>query len=1541
VANVDDKVVAMSFENSRFESGVSKTLSTLDKLKAALKFDGAGKGLSELEAASKGVTLSHISDAIDSIKERFTALKVIGLQVLANIATKALSAGAQFVKSFTFQPVMDGLKEYETNLNAVQTILANTQASGAKLKDVNSALQQLNTYSDKTIYNFSQMAKNIGTFTAAGVDLKTSTAAIKGIANLAALSGSNSEQASTAMYQLSQAISAGRVSLQDWNSVVNAGMGGTVFQRALAQTAERMGTLKDGAVQLSGKMKNVTIDGQSFRESITAKPGEESWLTSKVLTNTLKQFTGDMTDAELAAQGFNKAQIKAIQAQATTAMKAATEVKTLSGVLDTAKESAGSGWAQTWQIIFGDFGEAKTLFTNVSNAINGFIGASANARNKVLGDWKALGGRTALIEAIKNVFEGLASVVKPIKEAFRDIFPATTGKQLFELTERFKSFTETLKIGPDTANNLKRSFRGLFAVLDIGKQLIGGVFTVLGKLFGTITSGSGGFLNLTGNIGDFLVSVDEALRKGGKLHAFFEALGTTLAAPIKLLGLVRDAIVGIFTGFDEKSAGGISKGLGDMTAKLQPSEKVIEGVRKAWEGFLDTLGKVGNALKPAVQAIADLFTGLGPTISDAIKNTDFGGVLEVIKVGLLGGIFLTMKKFFSGTFAEGLGGGVLSKVGESFEALTGSLQAMQTSIKASALLKIAGAVALLTASVVALSFIDKEKLNSSLTAMTIAFGQLLGAMAILTNVSKSAGFIKLPFVAASLILLAGAIDVLVLAVLALSHLNWEELAKGLGGVAGLLVAISAAAGPLSRNSAGMITAGVGIGAIAVAMKILASAVKDFGQLEWEQIGKGLASVAGLLVVIGGAANLFPTGMLTIGIGLIGIAVALKLLASSVEKFGGMEWKTILKGLVSIGGAIAIIGLAMQAMPANMVLQAAGLLLVSIALKGIAKAIGSFGGMSIGEIAKGLGTLAAALGILAISLTAMTLALPGAFALGIAAAGLTLLVPALKSMGEQSWGEIVKGLVSLAAAFVLLGAAGIVLAPVAPALLALGVAMLAIGAGLALAGAGIALIGVGLSAIAISGPVAIGILVKALIDFAEAIPRVIGKFVDGLVDMINHIAQVAPQFVAALGKILTALANAVIIAAPRIAAAFTALVQAALKVLRDNFPILVETGFQMLISLLKGIRDNIAEVTTMVVDIVTTFLTTLTGKLPQIITAGANALAALLKGVANNIRTVVSAAADVVVNFVGGIANNLGKVTTAAADLMAKFVASIVSFGARLVSAGAELIVKFISGVGDKAVALVVAAREAIGKFINAVATEAVKLGKEGADAIINFLNGTASAIREKGPQLRSAGANLASAIIDGLVDTLSSLGGRVVGKLVDIASGALNAVKKKLGIHSPSREFAEVGKQMMQGLILGVDNHASQVNKSLASTADDLIDTMVKSLSAIPDALDGVVDLNPVITPVLDLSSVQSGAKQLGGILSTTPISPTASLGQANTISAQRNAAQTVQEGSSPDSKAPEIKFEQNNYSPKALSEVEIYRNTKNQMALLKRALPI
>jgi tape measure domain-containing protein len=1421
MATVDDKVVAMSFEHSKFESGVDAVLSAIEKLKKALTFPNAGKGLQDLDAAGKKVDLGHIAKAVDDIKGKFSALSVAALAVFANIATKAVSAGAQLVKSLTLGPIIQGFHEYELKLGSIQTILSNTASAGTNLKDVNKALNDLNTYSDKTIYNFGQMTRNIGTFTAAGVDLDTAVGSIKGIANLAALSGSNAEQASTAMYQLSQAISAGRVSLQDWNSVVNAGMGGTIFQRALAQTAEHIGTLDKGAVKLKGSMKNVTIQGKSFRESIQAQAGDKPWLTSEVLTKTLEQLSGNLSDAQLKAQGYSDAQIKAIQLQAKQAVEAATHVKTLSQLLDTTKEAIGSGWAQTWEIIFGDFGEATKLFTGLSNVINGFVGTSSNARNKVLKDWKDLGGRTLLLDTIKKAFQALMAVITPIKDAFRDIFPAKTGKDLFNLTKQIHDFVETLKPSPETVDGLRRTFRGLFAVLDIGKQVIGGVFTVIGHLFSAISGGSGGFLKLTGNIGDFLVSIDNALKKGGKLHAFFDGLGTILEKPIELIGILAGAIADLFS---TKSSGGVSGAIGGIGGSLGPLQTIVENLHTAWTNLMDALSGSTDTWVKVGKSINTFFSGLGTMIGDAISGINWDTVLAGINTGLFAALVLMFKKFFGkGTFADQFGGGILKSISGTFKALEGSMVSLQQNIKAKTLKEIAIAVGILAASLFVLSLIDPKKMSSAITGMTIAFGELIGAMALLEKVTMTGGFIKMPIIAAGLIGLSVAIGILTLAVRNLSGLSWEELAKGLGGVAVLLTALSIASGPLSRNAAGMITAGIGIAAIAVAMKILASAIKDFGSLSWTALAKGMLSVAAALVIIGGAARLFPPNMVVIGAGLIAVGVSLKLIASAVQSFSGMNWSQLGKGIGALAASLLIIAGAMQLMPPGMVLQAAGLLLVAAAITVISNALQAMGGMSVSAIAKSLITLAGALLILGAALIFMEGSIAGAAALAVAAAGIALLAPALKTLGSMGWVGIIKSMVALAAALTLLAVASIAVTPVIPEMLALGVALVAIGAGLALAGAGIALMGVGLSAIAASGSVAIGVLLDALTKFVNAIPAFSRNFILGLLSVVNALAATAPQFVAAIIKIIDALLVAIIESAPKIATAFTALLDAAIKVLHDNSPKIIQAGFDLIIALLTGLRNNLPAIVRMVTSIITTFLTSMSGQANKIVSAGANFIVSIIRGISNNLNRIVTEAVHLVTSFITALANNYGKIVTAGFDAIGKFATGIGNNISKVVTAGANAIISLVTGLGKNAGKIVAAAVTAIGKFIGEVGRQGVNLANAAGQAILDFLNGLRKAVDKYTPEITQAVIGIGLAIPAGIVKGLIRAAGDVYRQIEHIASEAKHRFISAIKPGSPSKVYTELGASISEGLAKGIGDGADEVVQSAVAMSNGII----------------------------------------------------------------------------------------------------------------------
>lgn len=1441
MSSVDDRIVNMQMNSKSFESGVTRTMSLLDRLKAALNF-GNKNGLTDLQGAANRFNLNGLTNAAAGVGTKFSAMSVAAIAAIGSIAVKAVSVGAQVVKSFTFQPIMDGFREYETQLNSVQTILANTKESGATLKDVNATLNELNHYADKTIYNFGEMARNIGTFTAAGVELKTATASIKGIANLAALSGSNSQQASTAMYQLSQAISAGRVSLQDWNSVVNAGMGGTVFQRALAQNAERIGTLDKGAVKLKGSMKNVSIEGKSFRESITAKPGEESWLTSEVLTSTLEQFTGDLTVAQLKAMGFSDAMAQSIHDQGLAAMNAATEVKTFSQLIGSLQEAAGSGWAQTWQIIIGDFEEAKTLWTNVNNIVGTFLDNSSKARNKMLQDWKDLGGRTKLIEGINNVFNALVSIVKPISQAFREIFPATTGKQLFAMTTAFLSFTKQLKIGAETANNLKRTFAGVFAVFGIGWSAIKAILGVLGDLFGLVASGSGGFLEVTASIGDWLVALDKAIKKGDVFNKFFQNLGAFLKVPIALLKQLGLALADMFASVKANGLSGLDGALGRLGDRLKPLGGIAKQAGGIWSWLIGVLEKAGQIFAPLGKAIGTALTGIGDAIAKAFKAGNFNSVYDALNTGLLTGIVLLVKKFLDDGLKIDLGGGLGASIKETFGALTETLSAMQAQIQAKTLLTIAGAIGILTVSIVALSLIDSAALTKSLTALGVAFGQLMGAMAILTKIAGAGGFTKIPVIAAGMVILAGAILILTAAVKNLSGLSWEDLLKGLLGVGVLLAMIATVANTLQKSSGPILRIGIAMIPLAVGLLLLSKAMESMAGMSYAEIAKGLIAIGGALLVMG-AGMKFMSGSVAGAAAMLIAAAAINVMVPALQAMGQLKWQEIGKIMVTLFGALLLLAAGMYAMTASLP-GAAALLVAAAAIAILTPALAAMGELPWQSIGKIMVTLFGTLLLLAAGLTAMVAALPGAAALLVAASALAILAPVLVLLGTLTWEMIGKGLVAIAGAILAIGLASVVLAPAVPLILGLAASFLLLGTGIALLGTGLLAIASAFTIFVAAGTAGIAVLTGMI----NLIPLFMAKFAEGIGTFAVTIVQQSAKVTAAIVSLIGSLLDAIIQLTPKVAKTFLVLIINGIAVISQAAPRIAAAGVTLMLALINALTGKMGALVAAAGRLIVAFLTKLQGQVPKIAKVGT--------------------------------------------DLIIKLMAAIQASQGRLIDAGARM--------------------------------------------IIDFINKLASSIRAHQGEMRTAGRNLASAIVSGMVGGMSA--SRVITKAVDVARSALSAAKSALGINSPSRKFAWVGDMITRGWAGGMN--ARTVIGAVTGIGSDAISAAATAMSKVSDAFDLNADLRPTITPVIDLSQITKDAAQMSKVISSQKVTPEVSYTAASDISTTR--LTQAADSQLVVAQAPtEIKFEQNNYSPTALSPVDIYRNTRNQLSLAKGALGI
>ena len=567
MSSIDERVVEMQFRNEQFERGVKKSLLSLGNLKKELNLDKSAKSLSNLENVAKNFSIGNLAASVENISNRFSTMGIIGMTALQNITNSAIATGKTLISALTIDPVKSGFQEYETQINAVQTILANTESKGTTLDQVNSALDELNHYADMTIYNFTEMTRNIGTFTAAGVDLDTSVQAIKGIANLAAVSGSNSQQASTAMYQLSQALAAGTVKLQDWNSVVNAGMGGQAFQDALKETARVHGVAIDQMIKDEG----------SFRETLS-----KGWLTSSILTETLSKFTGDLNESQLKTMGYTDEQIASIIKMGQTANDAATKVKTFTQLFDTLKEAMQSEWTQSWEYIVGDFDQAKESLTVVSDTLSDIINNSANKRNDLLYD-ALTSNYDKFIKSINDAGIETTAFQDRVKAAINE-----NGGDADALVQKYGSLEKAIRAGAVSSDLLKKSLGG------VSKESLNVDRLLHFK-----------------DAGDDVKNVQEALKQLGydlSKYGSDGLIGSETTAAIKAFqeakGLSIDGIVGPNTvkalqdavGSTDKLKSNVDDLMSDITKK-GGRDLAIESIGYAWKGLIRIAHDVKTAYK--------------------------------------------------------------------------------------------------------------------------------------------------------------------------------------------------------------------------------------------------------------------------------------------------------------------------------------------------------------------------------------------------------------------------------------------------------------------------------------------------------------------------------------------------------------------------------------------------------------------------------------------------------------------------------------------------------------------------------------------------------------------------------------------------------------------------------------------------------------------------------------------------------------------------------------------------------------------------------
>ena len=1116
---VDSRVVEMRFDNANFEKNTKQTISTIDRLMEKLQFKGAEKGFEKLDAAAKDVDFATMQTSLDRLESKFSSLNIVATTALVNITNKFVDAGEKLVKSLSIDQVASGWDKYTEKTSNVQTIM---NATGKSIDQVNGYLNKLMWYSDETSYSFSEMTSALSQMTAAGGNIDKMIPMIMGIANATADAGKTGFAFQSTIRNLTQSYSAGHLQLQDWKSLNLMGTATKALKQELIDTAVELGVIKEGEVTIA-----------SFESSLQKK-----WANTEVMEKTFAKYASMMEAAyELTQKNPGMTSSEALEQLkgqygelAERAALAAQQATSFAQAIDSTKDAVSSKWMGVFETIFGNKEEATDTWTELANRLydifvppiealnerlkdglnsgwnkllenelgdqadvyaytmeqvalaSGAItekqisdagsfgeaikqgGISADLLKKGLDEAQAsaekmltlsdaelkarglereeiekqasafeelnqkvqngtldlegyskqireLSGREHLMQSLWNLMDAVSAIVKPIHEAFQDIFPPKTGEEIKSFAQWLDSITKKLIISDDTAKKIKTTAEGVFSALRVGKDILEGIISGMVRV-----------LNLTKPLADILL--------------------------------------------DAASAAG--EFASEITKGLHPLDTIGTWVTN----FVDAAAPVLYSFGSAADKI---FTQFAEGAKDAFNEFDPEKLNQFILGGMGASMLVSIKEFFEsiksiGSSAKDVVGGIKDCI----ESLGEAIDAWKSAKKADTLMTIAKAVALMAGSLAVLSMVKADRLGAAIGALTVTFGELLGVMAVMTQLTKNVQSLKLSVLAGGMVAVSAAVLVLSGALKVISTIDSDKLLGSVVALGGVMAELTLVAGILSRDGGRFTKGAAGMIAFAAGIRILASSVKALGGLSVTALAKGIAGVGALCAELVVAAKLMNGTKFGIGkgTGFVLMAASMEILQDAVAKFGEMDNEAVVRGLTSIGGALVIFVAAMNL------------------LKG------------------GIGS--------AISLTMM-------------AAAVNLLVPAFQGLGNLSWEAIGKGLLTIVGAFVVLGGAAVILSPVTPVIVALSLSLsalaLSLGALLALSSAANFV-----QNLASSLSLLNGLNFQVFLNGIKAVAWMLVEFIAGI---FEGLGEVASSLVTSIAKIIKALCDAIILAAPAI------------------------------------------------------------------------------------------------------------------------------------------------------------------------------------------------------------------------------------------------------------------------------------------------------------------------------------------------------------------------------------------------------------------------
>lgn len=1667
---IDEKVVEMRFDNGQFEQGVSQSMSSIDKLKQALNFDGVS---------------GQAGQAVNVMVSGFDALGSAMKRVIENITDSAWAKFASMINSLTVAPIASGWQKYGTLMDSVQTIMSATRQDWAdqteQMEFMTSQIEKLNWYTDETSWNMVDMTSNIGKFVAAGVDIETATVAMEGIGSWAGQSGAKVDQMSRAMYNLSQAMAMGSVRVQDWMSIENANMATKEFKETAIQTALAMGELtekSDGTIVAYDKFGHeVEVTAETFRSTLAS-----GWFTGEVLTSTLKKY-GDFADGlhktveetgltatellghiddykkamengedmttwvqELAAEE-NVKDVKALSEGleylssdynelGRSAFKASQECKTFKDLQLAMEDATSSAWMGIFQAIVGNYLESKELWSAWAEELYEVFVDPLNDIKRMFMDFGDFGGREGFLDAMWNVWYNIKDIIMSVKEGLETMFPASTALSLLKVIYNLRDFTESIRfvdfpwysdldnirdavagvvgvfknfwtniktiaksigdawsrifpedskaltfteilknvgewlkrmsdslvITDEQAAKLERTFAGLFAVVDILKEIIIAIIEPFGELEGVETGLVDGALDVSASISDMLVSFRDWLKEN---DVFRKSIGNVvrfiLSIPDKLDKLSQD-LFGI--GLDEiweniKNAASTawqyvsafftnlpiyaeeaSQALFGMSLS-EVWDKIKEAVSGAWEAvkqffaglrggsetgdavettgnLADTAQQAGDTVSGAMDKISsglekfkEMWETVKPYIDELIQgfkdSTDFkfptldewgkglaGGGLFALLIGITDAIVAFTSAFKDLAKDKDK---IVNSITGMFNSIGGAFKSLSKRISAGTVKTVATAILEIAAAIFILSIIDQGK-------MITATAAIAGFIVLLTKVMKEfdamtidkSKFKTIRKTLKDLMLLIAEITAALILVAREDINGITAAAIAIGALLGEVVLIIAKLADIENldpkkmqgAAAAAVILGVVLLEIAVALKIIEDI--PIGNLVAGAIA--LAALLGVLcvalVTVGdakGDLKKAASASIIMGVTLLEIAVALKIVGD-LPVFG------LIAGALALSAILIIMCVAMGVLAqseGNLAKAAASAIIMGVALIEIAAALAIIGKLPVAGLIAGAVALSVVMMVLVLALTALAQAqgnlFKGAAALMVAAVGLILIAGALAVINQVvEGGHIWETLGLLAGALAILLLAALGAQYVAPGLMALGIAIALMGAGAMMAGAGLLMFATAVEKIAAVGPDAVLGLLMGLVAFFTMIPffvtqvalaivSMIQVFIDskdvlleGLITffdiIITAIATVVPKILALVGEIIVGIIDLVIKLMPKILELIKVLFLGLVQIITEQVPVLIDLFIMITQELLRSIMVLVPEITATVIAILIDTLEQLAANIAPVISLlvqiAIESILGLIDGLTAEIPNIIDSFMNFVLGLINGIADGLDKYAEPLHDAILRLCNSVINaikefFGihspsTEMASLGNNVVQGFIDGIEE----LISKANEKILELADKVIT-----------AICDFF-GMDKPDGNPASQFLAIGKN----IIQGLIDGINKMINDATTAVTNVADSVVSTFKNVLGIQSPSKVFRSFGRYIDEGLSEGIDDYSNIVRDSSESLGDTAINSMSSALSSITDLVDGEIDSDVTIRPVLDLSNVADGARAINGMLS-------------------------------------------------------------------------